>query len=105
MTLVSSQGQRTTLSGQISQFQETLTLKLPLLFQNQDELTQYLTKSVFLIDIGGNDYLNNYLQPERYDSSRLYDGEAFADLLRDTLTSQITVRLLHILIYSFSSIL
>lgn len=65
-------------------------MKYPQLFPNQDDLTQYLAKSVFLINIGGNDYLNNYLQPERYDSSRLYDGEAFADLLRDTLISQLT---------------
>ncbi|XP_021739366.1 GDSL esterase/lipase 7-like [Chenopodium quinoa] len=83
-------GQRTSLNGQISQFQETLSLKLPMLFRNQEELSQYLAKSVFLIDIGGNDYLNNYLQPQRYDSSRIYDGESFADLLMSTLTSQIT---------------
>ncbi|XP_057524125.1 GDSL esterase/lipase 7-like [Amaranthus tricolor] len=83
-------GQRTTLSGQISQFQETLALKLAPLFESQDAINQYLAKAVFLVDIGGNDYLNNYLQPERYDSSRLYSPESYADLLRDTLTAQVT---------------
>ena len=83
------------MSGQISQFQETLALKLAPLFESQDAINQYLAKAVFLVDIGGNDYLNNYLQPERYDSSRLYSPESYADLLRDTLTAQVTVRLLH----------
>lgn len=95
LTLFASQGQRTTLSGQVSQFQETLTLKLAPLFESPDALSQYLAKAVFLVDIGGNDYLNNYLQPDRYASSRLYSPESYADLLRDTLATQITVRLLH----------
>ncbi|KAL9226488.1 hypothetical protein vseg_002295 [Gypsophila vaccaria] len=83
-------GQRTSLSGQIMQFQTTVTLKLPELSRSQEDLAQYLAKSVFLINIGGNDYLNNYLMPDKYDSSRLYSGEAYADLLIDTLSTHLT---------------
>ncbi|KAK9683069.1 hypothetical protein RND81_10G115900 [Saponaria officinalis] len=83
-------GQRTSLNGQILQFQTTATLKLPELLRGQEEVAQYLAKSVFLINIGGNDYLNNYLMPDRYDSSRVYDGEAFADLLMNTLSTQLS---------------
>lgn len=87
-------GQRTTFNEQISQFEITVTQELPQFFQRQDELAQYLSKSVFLINIGGNDYLNNYLLPNRYVSSRIYNGEAFADLLSNQLSAQLTVMLI-----------
>ncbi|KAH9622979.1 hypothetical protein KSS87_005357 [Heliosperma pusillum] len=83
-------GQRTSLNGQILQFETTARLKLPVLFLDQGELSQYLAKSVYLINIGGNDYLNNYLMPNRYESSRIYSPEAFADHLMNTLATQIS---------------
>jgi len=90
---ITSQGQRATFNGQISQFEITVTQKLPQFFQRQGELAQYLSKSVFLIKIGGNDYFNNYLLPNRYVSSGIYNGEAFADLLSDQLSAQLMVML------------
>ncbi|KAJ8430824.1 hypothetical protein Cgig2_034151 [Carnegiea gigantea] len=87
-------GQRTTFNEQISQLEITVTQELPQFFQRQDELAHYLSKSVFLVNIGGNDYLNNYLLPSRYVSSRIYNGEAFADLLSNQLSAQLTVMLI-----------
>ncbi|KAK6928036.1 GDSL lipase/esterase [Dillenia turbinata] len=82
-------GQRISFNGQISQFQQTVTLQLPSFFEDSSKLAQYLAKSVFLINIGGNDYINNYLQGNSYLSSHVYNGEAFADLLINTLSGQL----------------
>ncbi|CAA7018127.1 unnamed protein product [Microthlaspi erraticum] len=83
-------GARTTLNGQISQFETTIELKLRPFFQNPADLRKYLAKSIIGISIGSNDYINNYLLPERYSSSQIYSGEDYADLLIKTLSAQIT---------------
>ncbi|KAJ0986818.1 hypothetical protein J5N97_005174 [Dioscorea zingiberensis] len=50
----------------------------------------YLANSIFLINIGSNDYINNYLLPNMYTSSQTYSPKAFADLLINTFTDQLT---------------
>ncbi|XP_031285661.1 GDSL esterase/lipase 7-like [Pistacia vera] len=83
-------GARTSLNGQILQFGATISLDLQSFFQNPNELTQYICKSVFFIGIGSNDYINNYLKPNRYPSSQTYSEEGFADLLINTLSIQLS---------------
>lgn len=87
----SFQGGRTPFNGQISQFAITTSQQLPPLLGTPSELTNYLAKSVFLINIGSNDYINNYLLPRRYISSHVYSGEAYADLLINNLSNQLSV--------------
>ncbi|KAK1562094.1 hypothetical protein Q3G72_006126 [Acer saccharum] len=58
-------GARIPFNAQISQFETTIRLHLQLFFENPDMLNQYLAKSVFLINVGSNNYINNYLQPNR----------------------------------------
>ncbi|GMH04390.1 hypothetical protein Nepgr_006229 [Nepenthes gracilis] len=82
-------GQRTTFNGQILQFEATVQ-QLSQFFHDLNDLAQYVAKSVFVINIGSNDYINNYLQPNRYDSSIFYSGETFADLLINTLSQQLS---------------
>ena len=85
------QGARTSFSGQISQFEMTIELKLRPFFQNPEDLRKYLAKSIIGINIGSNDYINNYLMPDRYSSSQIYSGEDYANLLIKTLSAQISV--------------
>lgn len=85
------QGARTAFNKQISLFEITVTVQLPPFFQTAAELSQYLAKSVFIMNIGSNDYINNYLLPNKYISSHIYSGEAFADLLVNIFTQQLTV--------------
>ncbi|KAJ8617387.1 hypothetical protein MRB53_013573 [Persea americana] len=54
-----------------------------------NNLTQYLAKSIVLMVLGSNDYLNNYLQPKSYNSSQNYTPQAYADLLLNHYTRQI----------------
>uniref|UniRef100_A0A1D1YV58 GDSL esterase/lipase 7 n=1 Tax=Anthurium amnicola TaxID=1678845 RepID=A0A1D1YV58_9ARAE len=82
-------GARVTFNGQIALFGRTVTTQLPLLIPDPAALSQYLAKSVFVINIGSNDYINNYLLPSTYASSRVYSGDAFADLLIETYTQQL----------------
>ncbi|RWR91207.1 GDSL esterase/lipase [Cinnamomum micranthum f. kanehirae] len=54
-----------------------------------NNLTQYLAKSIALIVLGSNDYLNNYLQPKYYNSSHNYTPQDYADHLLNHYSRQI----------------
>ncbi|KAL5974407.1 GDSL esterase/lipase 7 [Asimina triloba] len=84
-------GARVSFNKQILLFQKTVSMELPLLIQDPAALSQYLAKSIFVINLGSNDYINNYLLPNLYTSSRNFDGDAFADLLVRTFSQQLTV--------------
>ncbi|KAG0475343.1 hypothetical protein HPP92_015029 [Vanilla planifolia] len=83
------QGARITFNGQIALFEKTVRLQLPLLIPDPKKLSDYLASSMFVINIGSNDYINNYLLPNLYPSSRIYSAAAFADLLIENLASQL----------------
>ncbi|KAG0473698.1 hypothetical protein HPP92_015047 [Vanilla planifolia] len=82
-------GARITFNGQIALFEKTVRLQLPLLIPDPKKLSDYLASSMFVINIGSNDYINNYLLPNLYPSSRIYSAAAFADLLIENLASQL----------------
>ncbi|KAL5730287.1 hypothetical protein ACHQM5_003127 [Ranunculus cassubicifolius] len=69
----SALGENVDFNKQITYFQETS--------KDQDELA----RSIFVVWIGSNDYLNNYLQPQSYNSSHQYNPIQFADRLTNTL--------------------
>ncbi|XP_047964955.1 GDSL esterase/lipase At5g08460-like [Salvia hispanica] len=48
---------------------------------HENEVSKYLANALVFVDIGANDYFNNYLQAEYYPSSHIYNLEQFADLL------------------------
>ena len=60
-------------------------------FESYSEIKDYLSKSIFVISIGSNDYLNNYLQPDIYASSLRYSPQSFAKLLNDALFQHLQV--------------
>ncbi|RVX06540.1 GDSL esterase/lipase 7 [Vitis vinifera] len=69
------------LDDQIELFRLTVELKLVTSFGSKKELSEYLSKSIFIFSIGNNDYINNYLLPLLYDSSKRYTPQQFAQLL------------------------
>ncbi|KAG9448607.1 hypothetical protein H6P81_008572 [Aristolochia fimbriata] len=83
-------GGRVSFNGQLALFEKTVALDLGLLFPNQEALNQYLSKSIFVINVGSNDYINNYLLPKIYASPHVYNREAFADLLISTYSLQLS---------------
>ncbi|XP_043693829.1 GDSL esterase/lipase 7-like isoform X4 [Telopea speciosissima] len=74
-------GMNLELQKQIEFFQATVNHYLPKNFKNKEELSQYLSKSIFVVEIGINDYLANYLLPTYYNSSHLYSPKQFSGIL------------------------
>lgn len=58
-----------------------------------DALPQYLAKSIVILMFGSNDYINNYLMPQIYDSSYKYNPQEYANLLINRYTQQILVKI------------
>ncbi|MCD7450940.1 hypothetical protein HAX54_009086 [Datura stramonium] len=79
-------------SEQVDLFQRTVEKELPRQFDDSEEFFSYLSRSIFLISIGSNDYVNNYLQPNLYATSKHYNPESFAKLLIDALSQQFQAR-------------
>ncbi|OIV95733.1 hypothetical protein TanjilG_05281 [Lupinus angustifolius] len=51
-----------------------------------EKAKQYLSKCLYYVNIGSNDYLNNYFIPEYYPSSAIYTPEQYAEALIDEFT-------------------
>ncbi|KAM7523574.1 hypothetical protein LguiA_013476 [Lonicera macranthoides] len=80
-------GERFSVNDQVQNFENTLE---QLRDQMDDqELKEYLGKSVAVLILGSNDYLNNYLLPSIYPTSYLYNTKDYADLLIKHYTRQI----------------
>lgn len=62
------------------------------LLGNQDQAANYLSRCIYSIGLGSNDYLNNYFQPLYYSTGRQYTPEQYADLLIQQYTQQLQVR-------------
>ncbi|XP_062152092.1 GDSL esterase/lipase 7-like [Alnus glutinosa] len=76
------------LNEQVDLFQRTVRSELPRHFKSPEELSDYLAKSIFLVSVGSNDYINNYLEPNVYDTSKRYPPQPFAELLVDSLSQR-----------------
>ena len=75
---------------QIEMFEGTIKSQLAPIYNDHGQLYQYLSKSIFLIITGNNDYIQNYLNPLILPSKQ-YDPDQFAQLLVDTFSLQIKV--------------
>lgn len=82
------QMRRIPFNQQISNFEDTLDqLTGPL---GASEMAHHLSRCIFFIGMGSNDYLNNYLLPN-YDTKNQYDGQQYADFLVKQYSQQLTV--------------
>lgn len=83
------QGQRYALSQQVINFETTLGQLRKMM--SGGDLSRYLAKSIALVVIGSNDYINNYLLPSMYPSSYNYRPPEFANLLLNHYARQLVV--------------
>ncbi|XP_058086431.1 GDSL esterase/lipase At1g71250-like [Magnolia sinica] len=72
---------RIPLKKQIENFRQSLSGIYSLFSQNTTLISAYMSKALFLISTGSNDYLTNYLRPDLYATSSHYTPLAFSDLL------------------------
>jgi hypothetical protein len=89
---VNFQGKCLSLDDQIDLFQHTVKSSLPEHFKGRpNEQSEHLSKSIFVVCIGSNDYMSNYLKPKTSDTSKHYSPQAFAQHLLDKLSAQFRV--------------
>ncbi|XP_041024747.1 GDSL esterase/lipase At5g45670-like [Juglans microcarpa x Juglans regia] len=81
-------GGRISFSGQVRNYQNTVSQVVNLL-GDEDSAAQYLSKCIYSVGLGSNDYLNNYFMPQYYSSSRQYTPEQYADVLIQQYSEQI----------------
>lgn len=85
------QGINLSMRKQVKLFRKTVRYYLPKCFSNRGLLLRHLSNSIFVVFIGSNDYANNYLQPQEYNSSRLYSPIQFGQLLANELERHLQV--------------
>ena len=85
------QGKCLNINEQIDLFQRTVKSELPRHIKSSYELSEYLSKSIFIVSIGSNDYINNYLEPNLSETSKHYPPQPFAQLLVDALSQSLQV--------------
>lgn len=89
-------GGRISFSGQVRNYQNTVS-QLVNLLGDQNRTANYLSKCIFSIGLGSNDYLNNYFMTQFYSSSRQYTPEQWSDILIQQYTQQLRVSISFIL--------
>ncbi|KAE8660283.1 GDSL-like Lipase/Acylhydrolase superfamily protein, putative isoform 2 [Hibiscus syriacus] len=68
---------------------KTIISMLTRLTRNDSTMNSLLSQCIYSVQIGSNDYLNNYFNPEFYNSSRLYTLPEYATLLVQKLSLQL----------------
>ena len=89
--LVFLQGKCLNLDDQIDLFEQTVKVDLPKHHQSKEKVSDYLSNSIFLVSLGSNDYISNYLQPSIYATSKRYSPHSFAQLLSNSLSYKFEV--------------
>ena len=81
------------LSKQVELFEETVKWQLQTYYKTSQELSYYLSKSLFLITIGSNDYISNYLDDTLIGKiiRKRISPDQFVQLLIDRLSDQLKV--------------
>ncbi|XP_076910295.1 GDSL esterase/lipase At1g71250-like [Bidens hawaiensis] len=80
-------GDRYSLNQQVVNFETTLSQLRTMM--SPENLNQLLANSIVVMVFGSNDYINNYLMPNVYATSRTYTPEAFANLLLNRYSRQV----------------
>ncbi|KAK4340622.1 hypothetical protein RND71_039123 [Anisodus tanguticus] len=82
-------GDRISMNRQLLNHRVTTIRIVSLLGNNITAAKSLLNKCLYTVDMGNNDYLNNYLQPKYYPSSLLYTPEKYADVLVQQFSRQL----------------
>lgn len=73
-------GGRISFGNQVRNYQNTVSQVVQIL-GDQNQAATYLSKCIYSIGLGSNDYLNNYFMPTIYSSSRRYTPQQYAQVL------------------------
>ncbi|XP_021764195.1 GDSL esterase/lipase At5g45670-like [Chenopodium quinoa] len=73
-------GARISFRGQVANYQNTVSQVVQIL-GDEDQAASYLSRCIYSVGLGSNDYLNNYFMPNYYQTSRQYNPQQYADVL------------------------
>ncbi|KAK8506390.1 hypothetical protein V6N13_016406 [Hibiscus sabdariffa] len=81
-------GGRIPLNEQIKNHQ-TIISKISASMGNDSAAKSHLSRCIYSVQIGSNDYLNNYFRPELYNTSQTYTPQEYATVLVQQLSDQL----------------
>ncbi|XP_010273431.1 PREDICTED: GDSL esterase/lipase At4g18970-like [Nelumbo nucifera] len=81
-------GDRITMNGQVRNYQSVASQIVQIL-GDEASAADHLSKCIFTVGMGSNDYLNNYFMPLYYTTSQEYTPEQYADALIQEYTGQL----------------
>lgn len=58
---------------------------------DEESAADYLSKCIYTVGMGSNDYLNNYFMTAYYTTSRRYSPQQYADVLAQQYSQQLRV--------------
>lgn len=88
------------MSGQVRNYQNTVSQVVNIL-GDEDSAANYLSKCIYSVGLGSNDYLNNYFMPAYYSTGRQYTPEQYADVLIQQYSQHIRVSVFFIFSENF----
>ncbi|KAK8937594.1 GDSL esterase/lipase [Platanthera guangdongensis] len=81
-------GGRISFGGQLQNYIQAVQQIVQIL-GDEDTAANYLSKCIFSVGMGSNDYLNNYFMPVVYSTSRQYTPAQYGDVLIEQYSQQI----------------
>ncbi|KAH7856717.1 hypothetical protein Vadar_004651 [Vaccinium darrowii] len=81
-------GDRISLNRQLVNHQTTVS-SIASLLGSKEEAANHLQKCIYLVNIGSNDYINNYLMPQNYQTSVVYNPDQYATVLTQQYSQQL----------------
>ncbi|XP_028764799.1 GDSL esterase/lipase At1g29660-like [Neltuma alba] len=81
-------GMRISFSRQVQNHQNTVA-KIVDMLGDEKSAANYLSKCLYSIGMGSNDYLNNYFMPQLYSSSRQFSPVEYADVLIESYAQKL----------------
>ncbi|XP_073013835.1 GDSL esterase/lipase At1g33811 [Typha latifolia] len=83
-------GQHYPFYEQVDHFRNTVQLMRRIFRGNTTRLSDHLSKCIYFVGMGSNDYLNNYFMPDMYTTSYQYSPRTYATLLLQDYSRQLT---------------
>ncbi|WVZ25838.1 hypothetical protein V8G54_004382 [Vigna mungo] len=74
------QGEHFSLKMQVENH-KAIVSKITMKLRNSDKAKEHLSKCLYYVSIGSNDYINNYFLPDHYNSSQTFSTDQFAKAL------------------------
>ncbi|XP_038889284.1 GDSL esterase/lipase At1g29670-like [Benincasa hispida] len=82
-----AQGERSSFNQQLGHHNEIIS-KINELLGNKSKVENHLNSCLYMVNIGGNDYLNNYFMPLYYKTSAQFTPQQYAIALNKQLSNQ-----------------